>query len=115
MSELEAVLTNRILLELTRQCGHLCRVWRQNTGAVLIRGRLVRFGPPGQADISGVLKGGYRLEIEVKRPGCRRHQRQEQRNFEHMMQSLGGIYILATTPDEAVAAVMAEAAKRGTT
>lgn len=43
---------------------------RQNTGmATNPSGRKVRFGEPGNADLTGILPDGRRLEIEVKRPG----------------------------------------------
>ena len=45
------------------------KVWRQNTGAMLIGGRYVQFGIPGQPDITGWLKDGRRLDVEVKRKG----------------------------------------------
>lgn len=47
-------------------------VQRQNTGmATNPKGKKVRFGVAGNADISGTLPDGRRLEIEVKRPGKR--------------------------------------------
>ena len=46
--------------------------WRSNTGASVFRNKgknyFVRFGIPGQADITGILPDGRRLEIEVKTP-----------------------------------------------
>jgi len=33
------------------------------------KGRFIRFGPPGQSDILGVLPDGRILAIEVKKPG----------------------------------------------
>ena len=45
-------------------------IQRQNTGmATNPKGGKVRFGTPGNADLSGTLPDGRRLEIEVKRPG----------------------------------------------
>ena len=44
------------------------RLWRANCGAALLGGRVVRFGIPGQADLTGILPDGRRLEIEVKSP-----------------------------------------------
>lgn len=44
---------------------------RQNTGAANFGGRCVRFGKKGNADISGMLPDGRKLDIEVKRPGKR--------------------------------------------
>ncbi len=75
------------------------RLWRQNTGVAtydnLVAGtsRKVRFGLPGQADLSGILPDGKRLEIEVKRPGGR--QSEEQKAFQEMIERFGGLYILA--------------------
>lgn len=43
---------------------------RQNTGlATNPKGQKVRFGQPGNADLTGTLPDGRRLEIEVKKPG----------------------------------------------
>lgn len=44
---------------------------RQNTGAAMQGGRLVRYGERGDPDITGVLPDGRRLDLEVKRPGER--------------------------------------------
>lgn len=49
------------------------KLWRQNTGATVAehkgRRRFIRFGVPGQSDLTGIGPGGIRVEIEVKRPG----------------------------------------------
>jgi len=42
---------------------------RMNVGAMKIGQRFVRFGKPGMCDITGQMKDGRRLEIEMKRPG----------------------------------------------
>lgn len=68
---------------------------------------MVRFGVPGQADLSGILDGGRRLEIECKRPGGR--QTQEQQRYGEMIERFGGVYILATS----VADVTARLKKEG--
>ena len=52
-------------------------------------GRIVRFGLPGQADLTGILTGGLRLEIEVKGPEGR--QTEEQRAFQRMIERFGGV------------------------
>lgn len=79
---------------------HDMRIWRQNTGAAVDkRGALVRFGVPGQADISGImLPSGRRIEIEVKGP--RGVQSADQRNWQAMIERFGGIYILARSIDD---------------
>ena len=82
------------------------RLWRNNTGvAERADGGRIRFGVPGQADLSGILVDGRRLEIEVKQPG--RYQTQQQRAFEAMIRQYGGVYILARSVDDAVAGVHA--------
>lgn len=75
------------------------RVWRQNTGAArLPSGRIVRFGIPGAADISGILRGGRRLEIECKSRDGRLSALQER--FCRVIQHHGGLYILARSVDD---------------
>lgn len=77
--------------------------WRQNTGAVTAtdkagRKRFIRYGRPGQADITGIRPHphgiGQRIEIEVKCPG--KKQTEAQINFQREIESEGGLYILAT-------------------
>ena len=41
--------------------------WRQNTGAVKVDDRYIRFSVPGISDIIGMLPNGRFLAIEVKR------------------------------------------------
>lgn len=81
------------------------RIWRQNTGmAFSADGRqAVRFGIPGQADLSGILIGGRRLEIEVKGP--RGRQTSEQQFFGAMITRFGGLYIVAHSLEEALSAI----------
>ena len=66
------------------------RVWRQNTGAMQVGDRFVRFGINGAADITGVLACGMRLELEVKRPGGK--QSKDQRRFQGVMDAMGALY-----------------------
>lgn len=76
------------------------RLWRANAGAARTRtGTLVRFGVPGQADISGILKpSGRRIEIETKSATGR--QRESQRRFQAMIEQHGGLYILARSVED---------------
>lgn len=55
--------------EVLKSFGVDCK--RQNTGAAMQGGRLVRYGEKGDPDITGVLPDGRRLDLEVKRPGAR--------------------------------------------
>lgn len=74
------------------------RIWRQNTGVARMGGRIVAFGIPGQADLSGLLPGGIRLEIECKTEDGRLSI--EQRNFQCMIQRFGGVYVVARSVDD---------------
>lgn len=82
------------------------RVWRQNTGAARRRGGgpLVRFGLPGQADILGLLvPSGRFLAVEVKTPTGRLSP--DQRRWGAAIERAGGLYVVARSVEEAVAAV----------
>jgi hypothetical protein len=74
------------------------RIWRQNTGGAMLKGRFVRFGVPGAADISGILAGGRRLEIECKAE-CGR-QSEEQLRYQLMIEHFGGVYVLARSVED---------------
>lgn len=74
------------------------RLWRANVGAARIGQRVVRFGIPGQADLTGILPDGRRLEIEVKSPHGR--QSPQQRIFQQMIERFHGVYILARNIDD---------------
>lgn len=80
------------------------RLWRANVGVARLGGprsaggRVVRFGLPGQADLTGILPGGLRLEIEVKGPDGR--QSRAQRSFQAMIERFGGVYVLARSVED---------------
>ena len=81
------------------------RLWRANTGAAIdpSTARLVRFGVQGQADLSGILAGGRRLEIEIK--SARGRQTPNQKFFGAMIVRFGGLYIVARSLQEALIAI----------
>ena len=89
----EQELVQQILLEFGARSD--LRLWRANTGAAVRRGGgLVRFGVPGQADISGIMRpSGRRIEIECKT--TRGTQSKDQRAWQRMIEWAGGLYILA--------------------
>jgi hypothetical protein len=73
--------------------------WRNNTGALSpAPGRFVRFGVPGSADITGILRGGRRLEIEVKAPRGRLSADQEA--FGENIRRMGGLYVVAYSVED---------------
>lgn len=94
------------------------RIWRQNVGNIPIRDRtgkvqrIFSAGPPnGAADITGIMAGGVRLEIEVK--AAKGKASPEQQAWRRMIEAHGGVYIVAqydeaTSDDENVARVVAE-------
>lgn len=93
----EAAIQQAILAEFGARSD--LRLWRQNTGAAVTKqGSLVRFGIPGQADISGIRSDGVRIEIEVKT--ARGRQSQAQRRWQAMIEKHNGIYILARSVDD---------------
>ena len=77
-----------------------CRIWRHSTGVGLTPdgNQVVRYGLVGSADLSGILSDGRRLEIEVK--SAKGRQRQQQKQFQRMIERFNGIYILARSVDD---------------
>lgn len=77
-------------------------IWvaRQNTGVARSGGRYIKYGVVGAGDITGVLPGGRRLEIEVKtKEGSLSR---EQREFGARMRQLGAVYIVARSLEDVV-------------
>lgn len=74
------------------------RLWRANVGVARIGRRVVRFGVPGQADLTGILPGGRRLEIEVKSDSGA--QTPEQRAYQRLIERFDGVYVLARSVDD---------------
>lgn len=71
-------------------------LWRQNTGAAKFGKSFVRFGLPGQADLSGILSpSGRAVFIECK--SDRGKQSPEQITFQRFIEKHGGLYVLART------------------
>jgi hypothetical protein len=100
---------NQILAVLNlARCG---RFWHQPTGAAYREGKLIHYGLKGCADISGILKGGYRVEIEVKTGKAK--QQINQKHFEKNIHMWGGIYFVARSPEDALKSLKIEAMKRG--
>jgi len=70
------------------------RLFRANVGRGRFGRRVVQFGIPGQADLTGIVEpSGQRLEIEVKTPTGRLSK--EQRAWGKMILRFNGIYIVA--------------------
>ncbi len=101
----EAVLQRQILAHLNQMPG--VWAWRQNVGGAHWSGGFMRFGLPGQADITGVVKlpsgVGMRLEVECKARG--RKQSPEQIAFGQRAQEMGALYIVARSLEDALVPV----------
>lgn len=99
----ESQILSHILIALGRD--PRCFVFRNSTGALPdARGRVVRFGLVGSADILGCLRpSGRFLAIEVKTPTGR--QSDAQANFQRVITQAGGLYILARSVEDAVHAI----------
>lgn len=98
-------LRNALLVALSQR-RDLCCVVPQNVGVVRYHGgRVARFGVRGQADISGILADGRRLEIEVKTGGAR--QSRDQKNWQDMITRYNGVYLVARDVPSTVAAIEA--------
>jgi hypothetical protein len=99
----------------------LLRIWRANTGVGWFKDGQparktdkgaypVKFGTPGQADITGlVLPIGRRLEIECK---AKTKQSDDQRSYQRMIENFGGLYVLAHSVDDVDRALAALGVRR---
>ena len=87
-------LVAEILCELSKP-QYNCRVWKNATGTALSMDghRVIKFGVPGAPDIIGLRWPGQFIGIEVKTGSGR--QNPDQVSFQKMIESLGGIYIVA--------------------
>jgi|SRR5215217_6736657 len=76
------------------------RLWKNPVGNAITPdgAQRVRFGLIGQADLTGILPDGRRLEIEVKTEIGQ--QRPAQVNYEKMITRFHGLYILARSVDD---------------
>jgi hypothetical protein len=99
----EQELTRAIVERLNAIPGVCC--WRANAGVSRSGGRFVRFGVVGQADISGLVRGGKRVELETKLPGGKWKVTAEQLAFGARITDLGGLWAVVRSVDEAVAVV----------
>lgn len=75
------------------------RIWRANVGKARPIGsnRVVMFGVRGQADLTGVLACGLRVEVEVKTPIGRVSK--DQRRYLEMIERMGGVAVIARSVD----------------
>ncbi|WP_316979211.1 hypothetical protein [Shumkonia mesophila] len=70
--------------------------------------RRIAYGLDGSSDLVGILPGGRFLGCEIKTPDGT--QQPNQKKFEAAVNRVGGIYIVARSPDEALAQIRAAGA-----
>jgi hypothetical protein len=76
------------------------RFWKQETGAAYRGSHLIHYGLKGSADITGIMRGGRRIEVEVKTG--RAVQQDNQKAFETMIKMFGGYYFVVHSVEEAI-------------
>ncbi len=108
----ETELLKRIMVDLGADDN--LRVFRNNVGALQdVTGRTVKYGlAPGSADLVVIVAPWGRavfLEVKTDRVGSK--QRESQKNFEFVMRSLGAVYEVVRSIDDARAAVAAVRSK----
>jgi len=91
------------VLKLCRYHPNVGLAWRQNTGAMEVEGRTVRFGFVGVSDILGVLKSGRFMALEVKTE--RGRLTGAQRAFIEAVRQAGGFAAVVRSVDEAKVAL----------
>lgn len=79
-------------------------LWRNNCGYDDARRVRYGVGNPGGADLIGMYNGRF-VAIEIKTPIGK--QTEEQRMFQRLVESKGGIYVVLRSVDEAIAWVNA--------
>lgn len=85
------------LLEALALAGILA--WPNNTGAIKYEGRFLRYGKKGSGDIIAVLPpSGRHAEIEAKTGNAT--QRKEQKTHQRIVEKMGGLYIVARSPED---------------
>jgi hypothetical protein len=107
MSETETM--RQIMLAISGLPGAL--FYRRNVGvARTIRGEMVRFGIPGQADIGGIYRGRA-VEVEVKTDDGRLSA--AQKRWMMAVERAGGVFVVARNPADALEALAALDAQSG--
>lgn len=90
-------------LDLLERHPKVAFVYRNNVGKFKIHGQWYSFGHKGSADITGMLKGGRRLEVETKKPG--ESLTVEQEKFIATVNASGGFAVCVESPEGLAAAL----------
>jgi len=97
----ERNIQRRILIALSQAFQGEGVFWQNDTGTArsMDGKRTIRFGLVGSSDIIGCLRGRF-VGIEVKTVTGK--QRDSQKNFERLIKAVGGVYIVARSPEQAI-------------
>lgn len=87
------------ILAMVKMHPKVALIWRQNTGAMKLDNRYVRFGFPGISDLLGFTTNGRIICLEVKRKG--EHPTPQQGQFLGMVRTYGGIAAVVHGAQEA--------------
>ena len=93
----------RAILRALKNHPLVAMVQRRQSGVFREGDRFVRVGKRGEADVSGILKGGRSFAIEVKRPGGKPSELQTE--FIRCVIAAGGVAGVATSVEEALAII----------
>jgi hypothetical protein len=107
MSEANAI-TAGLLIEIPKRYARI-RVWRNNRVKAMAIGRggkqrMISAGVDGQADLTGIC-GPFGRKIEVEIKAGKDQLSEAQRSFRSMILSHGGIYVVARSVEEGIAAL----------
>lgn len=94
----EADIQRQILSWLEYQRKDVPMFWRNNTGAVRLDKRFIRFGAVGSSDILGVMSDGRLLAIEVK--SAKGRLTKHQKAFIDGVNHAGGVAIVARSIED---------------
>ena len=78
--------------------------WRNNSGAIKLENRFIRFGAVGSSDILGILNDGRFLAIEVK--SAKGKLTESQKNFLANVNDAGGLGIVARSIEDVTRGLM---------
>jgi len=93
-------LVNEIHLKIGSMTG--VRLWKQINGVFrdLYSDRIIRVGLPGSFDLTGIIKSGRRLELEIKTGKAKLSK--DQITFQKMIRGMGGIAEEIRNLDDAI-------------
>ena len=76
----------------SREINH--EVWRQHCGLVRVGPHYMKLAPSGAADLTGIMRCGKRLEVEVKRRDGKGRQSADQKKWQQFIEEHNGLYVV---------------------